>query len=146
MMNNMKNADVTQMQKEALWQLARDAGAQADAMIHSWSGSDQAESEAYFCARAFYLQVANGVPIDVAFATQAAKWRAYAAEGNAKVAKAASKTGRGPSSGQSVISHRWAPPTKFDGMHMHLDLMARRCLALGHEPAPTVSHLNSENT
>ena len=51
-------------------------------------------------------------------------WRAYAAENNAKI-NAAPKIKRGPSSGHSVISHRWTDPERFAASAVHLRAMAR---------------------
>ena len=115
--------------REALHKLARDASERAQYMVRSWSGTDQAESEAYFGAARFYSAVAAGSSIGAALAQEDARWRIYAADQAAKVKAAPKIRGRNhPSRGQSVISHRWVSPEKFTGMMNHLRFMAERCL------------------
>jgi hypothetical protein len=122
---------MTEEQKEKLYQLARDAYALGESQLKSWSGADQADSEVYFCARHFYVDVAAGVEVEEALAKQDRRWREYAKEQAAKVA-AAPKIKRGPSSGHSVISHRWVDADKFQSHAIHLRQMVR--LTLGVKP------------
>jgi hypothetical protein len=112
---------ITEAQKERLYQCARDAEALGDAMLKSWSGADQADSEVYFCERRVYIAVADGQSIEAAIVLEDRRWRKYAAE-------QAPKIKRGPSSGQSVISHRWVDPDKFASRAIHIRAMARRAL------------------
>lgn len=114
---------ITEAQKEELYRLARQAGDLAMSMLRSFSGADQADSEARFCERNVYVDVAAGVPFAEAYAKQDARWRAYAAE-----------------SGHSAISHRWVSPDKFECMKSHMCFMVERtltpALAEAEEPAP----------
>lgn len=119
---------VTDTQKEALYVCARDAYAQGESMLKSFSGADQADSELYILARAFYVDVADGAPIDAALDRQEARWRQYAAGQKAKV-DAAPKIKRGPMQGHSAISHRWVDPERFKHHRNHLNFMATRILA-----------------
>lgn len=115
---------LTDKQREGLFDLARDSAAMADSMLRSFSGADQADSEAHFCARRVYVAVATGSELEAALAAEDRRWRAYAAEQARKV-DAAPKIKRGPCSGQSVISHRWVSPDKFEGMSSHIRIMVR---------------------
>lgn len=110
--------------KEALYQCARDAYALGESLLKSFSGADQADSEAYFCARRVYVAVAGEIDLEVAIAAEDKRWRAYAAEQAVKVA-AAPKIKRGPSQGHSVISHRWVDPEKFTTQAHHIRQMIR---------------------
>lgn len=118
---------ITDEQKERLYACARDAGALGDAMLKSFSGADQADSEVYFCERRVYVAVADGQSVEAAIVIEDRRWRRYAAEQAAKV-NAAPKIKRGPSAGLSVISHRWVDPDKFAGRAIHIRAMARRAL------------------
>jgi hypothetical protein len=76
------------------------------------SGTDTAEAPLHGLMADLFGAYANGLD---AFAACDARWRAYAAEQQARVA-AAPKIKRGPSSGHSVIGHRWVSPDAFDSM------------------------------
>jgi hypothetical protein len=110
--------------KEELFSLARDAYAQGESMLKSFSGADQADSEKYFGANRVYVAIALGGNVETEIAKEDARWRAYAKEQAAKVA-AAPKIKRGPSRGHSVISHRWVDPEAFVSTGAHIRTMVR---------------------
>jgi len=110
--------------REAYLKEARNAGERADRMIQSFSGTDQAESEAFRLVRLVWIDLYDGKDLEESLARHEAVWRKYAAEQARKVA-AAPKLRRGPSSGHSVISHRWVSPDYFQGQASHIRTMAR---------------------
>ena len=111
--------------QEKLYKFARDAYAMGDARLRSPSGADQAESELEFGASRVYVDIAHkGMDVEEAIAKEDARWRAYAAEQIRKV-EAAPKIKRGPSSGHSVISHRWVNPDGFQTKAIHIRAMVR---------------------
>lgn len=116
---------ISEAYREELFACARTEGERGDAMLRSFSGADQADSEKHFCARRVFVAIAHeGLTVDDAIAREDARWRAYAKEQAAKVA-AAPKIKRGPSRGQSVISHRWVDPEAFTFYASHLRAMVR---------------------
>lgn len=78
-----------------------------------FSGTDCAEAPKHGFTADALACLAEGKDLDATIALFSAKWRAYAAENNAKVA-AAPRIKRGPSSGHSVIAYRWVSPEAFD--------------------------------
>ena len=116
--------------KEALLAMTRDAYAQGEAMLRSFSGSDQADSELYFGLARVYRTVALGFDTEEALAIEDARWRAYAAE-QARRVEAAPKIKRGPSSGHSAISHRWVSPDAFAAHMPHARQMIATAMARG---------------
>ena len=130
--------------REALFVLARDSYAQGEAMLRSWSGADQADSELYFCVRRVYAFLGDTGPngtwdptcanLEALLAEQDACWRSYAAAQSVKVEKAP-KIKRGPSSGHSVISHRWVSPEAFQFKAVHIRQMVN-ILKQKHVEAP----------
>ena len=121
-------AVISEACKQALFKLAIDAGNIGDSLIRSFSGADQADSEAYFCERRVYIDVALGKDLEDSLTREDARWRSYAKEQVAKVA-AAPKIRRGPSQGHSVIAHRWVDSEKFAGKMGHIRFMVRKTLA-----------------
>lgn len=115
---------VTEEMKEVLYAAARTAGSLGDSMLRSFSGADQADSEAYYGERRVYVAIAGGTDIETAIAAEDARWRAYAAQQAAKV-EAAPKLSRGSMRGQSVISHRWVDPEKFTTRAGHIRAMVK---------------------
>jgi hypothetical protein len=113
----------TPRQKE-LYRIAEQTYQQGEAMLRSFSGADQADSECFFCARRVYVAVAKGGDIEAAIAREDARWRKYAVEQADKVARAP-KIKRGPMSGHSAISHRWVSPDKFSDYARHIRAMVR---------------------
>jgi hypothetical protein len=103
---------MTEAQREALYSMAREADKRAESMIRSFSGSDQVDSERFYAERRVYVAVAHGTSVDEVIDAEDKRWRAFAAEQKRKV-DAAPKITRGPSSGHSVISHRWVDPERF---------------------------------
>lgn len=115
-------ADTTSVNIEALHRYARQEGEQAMAMLQSWSGADQADSEVHFCAARVYRAVAQGQDVEQAIAAEDARWRAYAAEQARKVSSAP-KRRSGPCAGHSVIDHRWVSPEAFTLKAVHIRQM-----------------------
>lgn len=128
-MNNAKRIGpmISELQKQRLYECARIARDRADAMLRSFSGADQADSEAFFCERRVYIAVADGESLDDVLKTEDARWRAYATE-QAKKVNDAPKIKRGPMCGHSAISHRWVSPEKFTGMMSHIRFMVTKSL------------------
>ena len=121
-------AGMTEAEREELWKCARQAGERSDSMLRSFSGADQADSQAYSEERRVYVEVGlHGFDVlERELAAADARWRAYATVQAAKV-DAAPRIKRGPSRGHSVISHRWVSPDKFAGMMGHIRAMVRIC-------------------
>ena len=119
---------MTAQEREELWNCARQAGEQSDAMLRSFSGADQADSYAYSEQRRVYVEVGlHGFDVlERELEAADKRWRDYAAKQAAKV-DAAPKIKRGPSRGHSAISHRWVSPDKFAGMMGHIRAMVRIC-------------------
>lgn len=110
-----------------LHRLAGQAGDQAMAMLQSFSGADQADSERHLVEARLYRAIAEGQSFDEAFAAADADYRRYAIAQQAKVA-AAPKITRGPSSGHSVINHRWVPLDAMEHRKLHERFMVERIL------------------
>ncbi len=112
------------------YHLARQSGEMGDGMLRSFSGADQADSEKHFCARRVYVAIAalgpdaSDAAIELALDVEDRRWREYAAAQAAKVA-AAPKIKRGPSSGHSVIGHRWVSPDSFQTTAGHIRTMVK---------------------
>lgn len=106
---------ITPTQREAFYQLARQALSRECYAYHQtgklFSGTDCAEAPFHGVMRQVWLALARGVPVARALAAADQEWRRYAEQNNARV-EAAPKIKHGPSSGQSVISHRWVSPDK----------------------------------
>lgn len=115
----------TEAQKQALYHEARRAMEREQGAYNSFSGADKAEAPVWASVRDFYHAVAEGMPIDDALAFADEKWRSYAVEAQRKVAEAP-KVQRGPSSGHSVISHRWVSLEFFRSKEPHLRAMCAR--------------------
>lgn len=96
--------------KTPLLDMARFYRDRASRCYSSGSGADVADAPMYDLAADFFGAAANGKD---AYAVCDAAWRQYAAERQLRVAKAP-KVRRGPSSGHSVIAHRWVSPDAFD--------------------------------
>jgi hypothetical protein len=97
-------------------------------MCASASGTDQAESEVYFASGRVVraLGMADDPRrLEFEIAVADARWREYAQQNNAKV-KSAPKIKRGPSTGNSVISHRWVSPDLFTDRAAHIRAMVLR--------------------
>jgi hypothetical protein len=125
--------------REALFKLARESYARGENMLNSFSGSDQADSELYFCENRVYSG-AGGQPtqaldeatpwdptlanLEQLIAEQDKRWRDYAAGQAHKVAEAP-KIKRGPSAGHSAISHRWVSPDAFTNRAHHIRTMVK---------------------
>jgi hypothetical protein len=119
------NADApSEALRQAYLQEARRAGERADRMLQSFSGADQADSEAYRLVRLVWIDLYDGKDLEESLARHEATWRKYAAEQARKVA-AAPKLRRGPSAGHSAIAHRWVSPDYFQGQASHVRTMAR---------------------
>lgn len=119
--------------REALFVLARQSYAQGEHMLKSFSGADQADSELYFCENRIYAFAGawGDAPwdpmlsnLESLIAEQDKRWRDYAAGQARKVAEAP-KIKLGPSSGHSVISHRWVDPEAFQTKARHIRAMVR---------------------
>ena len=125
--------------REALFVLARESRALGDHMLKSWSGSDQVDSELYFCENRVFafaggqttMALDEVTPFDPTLANleqliaeQDKRWRDYAANQARKVAEAP-KIKRGPSAGHSAISHRWVSPDAFTNRAHHIRTMVK---------------------
>lgn len=119
----------TAEQKDALFAESKRAWERESKAYQSYSGADQAEAPVWSSVRDFYCAVAEGATVAEALDFADAKWRAYATEQARKVAEAP-KIRRGPSSGHSVISHRWVSPDFFRSKEPHLRAMAKHALSL----------------
>jgi hypothetical protein len=115
---------LTKEQTKKLYELAKSAYAQGEAMVNSGSGSDQQESELYFGVRRVYISVAGGTPIEEAIDTEDRKWREYAAT----VLKKVDAAPRSKYTGMSVIHHRWVSPDAFQTKAVHLRQMVKMIL------------------
>jgi hypothetical protein len=80
-----------------------------DMKARSLCGADQADAAYYELEFGFWADLAGGMSFNDAFAKLDTRWRAHAARNNAAVA-AAPRLHLGPSSGHSVIAHRWVSP------------------------------------
>ncbi len=118
----MRKLHVNEALREALFKLSVAAYAQGDYMIKSFSGADQADSEKYYGMGRVYCNVARGQELEFAIAAEDKRWRAYAEENHKKVNEAP-KIKRGPSSGQSVLSHRWVQADAFTYQAIHIRQM-----------------------
>jgi len=113
--------------REELFDLAR-AALKDEEWCYSpacFSGADRAEAPLYACVRRFYERVAGGEDSRAVFASEDARWRAYAAENNAKV-EAAPRIRRGPMSGASSIHYRHTSPEMFEQKRPHLFAMVAK--------------------
>jgi hypothetical protein len=123
----MRVRELSEQQRGELAKLSEQHYRLGEAGLRSFSGADQADSEYWFGQARVYGAVLSGVPLEDALAGEDARWRAYAAEQQAKVS-AAPKIRRGPSEGHSSIAHRWVSAEKFSGAFTHLRFMIRRIL------------------
>ncbi len=108
-----------------LWDLARNAGKRWESSWSSSSGADRAEGEVFKYVRDIYVDAAQGKDVDAAIAKANTEWRAYAEQNNAKI-NAAGKIQRGPSSGQSVIGHRFTSPDLLESKLIHVRNMIKQ--------------------
>jgi len=115
----MNNAQI-----EKLYECARQSRALGDAMIRSFSGADQAESELYYGERRVYVAVAQGTDLEAAIEAEDKRWRAYA-ESQRKKVEEAPRIKSGPYAGASSIHHRWVSPDGFETKARHIRAMVK---------------------
>lgn len=115
---------------ERLFKLARQYRDMASRAYSGMSGADRAEAPAQdYTADAFGC-IAQGKDIDAVLELLDRKWRAYAAEQQARV-EAAPKTKHGPYSGQSSIHYRWVSADHFESKARHIRQI---CQQAGEKP------------
>lgn len=115
---------LSSIEQERLFALARNAGDRWMASWNAWSGADRAEGEVFRYVRDVYVAAAQGEDVDAAVAKADTAWRVYAAQNNARI-DAAPKIKRGPSSGHSVIGHRYTSPDLFQTQLIHIRRMIK---------------------
>ena len=104
---------------EYLLQVARYERDAETAAYKSWSGTDVAEAPIHGMLADTYACIARGKDVEVTLALFEAKWRKYAKEQQARVADAP-KIKHGPSSGASVIHHRWVSEEAWETRARHV--------------------------
>lgn len=107
---------------ERLLQTARFERDRETSSYKSFSGTDVAEAPIHGMLADTYACIALGKDIEATLTLFEAKWRVYAKEQQARVA-AAPKLKHGPSSGASVIHHRWVSEELWETHARHVRAM-----------------------
>ena len=119
---------ISPQQREAMYDLARKARQREEYAYHQtdklFSGTDCAEAPLHGIIAKLWCKLAVGNDLERCLTVADKEWREYAGLQNRKV-DSAPKIRSGPSSGQSVLSHRWVSPEAIEVMSVHIRTMYR---------------------
>ena len=103
-------------QREAVYDLARKARQREEYVYHQTGkllqGTDCAQAPLHGIVAKLWCRLAVGNNLEHCLTVAAEEWREYAAMNNRKV-DSAPEIRNGPSSGHSVLAHRWVSPEAF---------------------------------
>ena len=127
-------------QRESMYDLARKSRTQEEHSYHQtgklFSGTDCAEAPLHGIVAKLWCKLAVGNSLDRCLTVADREWREYATVQNRKV-DSALKIRSGPSSGHSVLSHRWASPEALESMSVHIRTMYR--MIVEEKPCPVLA-------
>lgn len=113
-------------QRESMYYLARKSRQREGYAYHQagkcFSGTDCAEAPLHGIIAKLWCKLAVGNDLEHCLMVADKEWREYATMQNRKV-DSAPKIRKGPSSGHSVLSHRWVSPEGFETLIPHLRTM-----------------------
>ena len=118
-------------QREAMYDLARRSHEREEYAYHQtgklFSGTDCAEAPLHGIIAKLWCKLAIGNDLERCLQWADKEWREYATVQNRKV-DSAPKIHYGPSSGHSVLAHRWVSPEAIESMGVHIRTMYRMIL------------------